>query len=84
MRLHRRSLTGLLLTMPFAARGVQSASAQGDEALAHYHQAKINWRQAEGKSLTIAMNKHPFTESLLPLLSEFKSLTSAGTRSTIR
>ena len=78
MRLHRRSFTGLLLATPFTARGVRGASAQDDEALAYYRQAKINWRQAEGKSLTIAMNKHPFTESLLPLLPEFKSLTGIG------
>jgi multiple sugar transport system substrate-binding protein len=79
MRLRRRSLTGLLLATPFTAGGVRSASAQdnqaGDQALSYFQEAKINWRQAEGKSLTIAMNKHPFTESLLPLLPEFKSLT---------
>jgi hypothetical protein len=48
MRLHRRSLTGLLLAMPFTAGGVRSASAQAnqasDQTLAYYHQAKINWR----------------------------------------
>ena len=75
MRLHRRSFASLLLTAPFAAAGVRSASAQNDDALSYYRQAKIDWRQAAGKSLTIGMNKHPFTESLLPLLPQFKSLT---------
>ena len=75
MRLHRRSLTGLLLSMPFAAAGARTAFAQTDEALSYYRQAKIDWRQAAGKSLTIGMNKHPFTESLLPLLPQFKALT---------
>jgi multiple sugar transport system substrate-binding protein len=75
MRMRRRSLTGLLLTTPFALGGIASASAQSDEALAYYRQAKINWRQAEGQSLTIGLNKHPFTESLLPLVPEFRRLT---------
>ncbi len=68
MRLRRRSLTGLLLSTPFALGGARTALAQNDDALSYYRQAKIDWRQAAGKSLTIAMNKHPFTESLLPLI----------------
>src|SRR5678815_4851138 len=75
MRLQRRRLTGLLLATPFAVGGASSASAQNDEALAYYRQAKINWGQAEGQSLTIGLNKHPFTESLLPLIPVFRSLT---------
>ena len=55
--------------------GQASREAQDDEALAYYRQAKINWRQAEGQSLTIGLNKHPFTESLLPLIPEFRQLT---------
>jgi hypothetical protein len=49
-----------------------TASAQGD-ALAYYREAKIDWQQAKGQSLTIGLNKHPFTESLLPLIPEFRS-----------
>src|ERR1700712_3850810 len=75
MRLQRRWLTGLLLAMLFVVAGGAGAAAQDDEALAYYRQAKINWRQAEGQSLTIGLNKHPFTESLLPLIPEFKRLT---------
>jgi multiple sugar transport system substrate-binding protein len=75
MRLRRRSLTGLLLSTPFALSGARTALAQNDDALSYYRQAKIDWRQAAGKSLTIAMNKHPFTESLLPLIPQFKDLT---------
>ena len=55
--------------------GYLDASAQDEQALAYYRQAKINWRQAEGQSLTIGLNKHPFTESLLPLIPEFRRLT---------
>ena len=43
--------------------------------LAYYRQAKINWRQFEGQKLTIGLNKHPYTESLLPLIPEFEALT---------
>src|SRR3954470_7011774 len=71
MDLRRRSLTGLLL----ATAGACAASAQTDAALAYYQQAKIDWRQAAGQSLTIGLNKHPFTESLLPLIPEFRRLT---------
>ncbi|HEY4253179.1 MAG TPA: extracellular solute-binding protein [Roseomonas sp.] len=67
----RRSLTGLLL----AAGVARGASAQDDAALAYYREARINWRQADGQSLTIGLNRHPFTESLLPLIPEFRRLT---------
>jgi multiple sugar transport system substrate-binding protein len=44
-------------------------------SLTYFRQAKINWRQAEGQKLTIGLNKHPYTESLLPLIGEFEALT---------
>jgi multiple sugar transport system substrate-binding protein len=75
MRLQRGWFIGLLLAALFMMAGVPSASAQDDEALAYFHTAKINWRQAEGQTLTIGLNKHPFTESLLPLIPEFRRLT---------
>ena len=73
MRLRRRQLAGLLLASPFTTAGL--ARAQDDESLAYYRQAKIDWQQAKGQSLTIGLNKHPFTESLLPLIPEFRKLT---------
>ena len=45
MRIQRRSFTSLLLATPFTMGGVLGASAQDDEALAYYRQAKINWRR---------------------------------------
>ena len=78
MRSQCRWLTGLLLTMLVTTGGIHSASAQDDEALAYYRQAKIDWRQAAGQSLTIGLNKHPFTESLLPLIPEFRRLTGVS------
>ena len=78
MRSQRRWLTGLLLTMLVTMGGIPGASAQDDEALAYYRQAKIDWRQAAGQSLTIGLNKHPFTKSLLPLIPEFRRLTGVS------
>ncbi len=75
MRLRRRSLNNMLLASPLAMAGISAASAQDDAALAYYREAKIDWRQAQGQSLTIGLNKHPFTESLLPLIPEFRRLT---------
>jgi len=75
MRLQRQWLAGLLLAMLWTMGGLPSASAQDDAALAYYRQAKIDWRQAAGQTLTIGLNKHPFTESLLPLIPEFRRLT---------
>ncbi len=73
MDLQRRCLTSLLLATPFSMGRVLRASAQNDDALAFYRQAKINWRQAEGQKLAIGPNKHPFTESLLPLIPQFRT-----------
>jgi len=70
----------LFLATPFLARAL-SASAQ-EEALAYYNQAKINWRQADGQSLTIGLNKHPFTESLLPLIPGVSESSRASMSST--
>ena len=75
MRTRRHWLCGALLAALFMTGGWLEAEAQDDQALAYYRQAKINWRQAEGQSLTIGLNKHPFTESLLPLIPEFRRLT---------
>lgn len=70
MRLNRRAFTSLSL----ALTGARTAAAQ-EEARAYFGRARINWRQAERQSLTIALNRHPFTESLLPLIPEFTELT---------
>jgi len=58
-----------------AGEAPPAAHAQDDASLAYFRQAKINWRQAEGQKLTIGLNKHPFTESLLPLIPQFERLS---------
>ncbi len=62
-------LAGMMLVL--TAEGVYA----GESSLAYFQQAKINWRQFEGQRLTIGLNKHPYTESLLPLIPEFEALT---------
>ena len=37
--------------------------------------ADVNWTARKGETLTIGLNKHPFTESLRPLIPEFEALT---------
>lgn len=71
----RRWLAGLLPAFLFSTAIGSQAVAQSGESLAYFRQAKIDWRQAAGQSLTIGLNKHPFTESLLPLIPEFRALT---------
>ena len=85
MRTHRRWLNAALFASMLLAPGVpgawvqgalaQGTTAQDEAALTYFRQAKIDWRQAAGQSLTIGLNKHPFTESLLPLIPEFRRLT---------
>jgi hypothetical protein len=63
-----RWLVGLLGLVLWVGDAPPVARAPDDALLAYFRQAKINWRQAEGQKLTIGLNKHPFTESLLPLI----------------
>jgi len=51
------------------------AFAQEEDLLSYCQKAKINWRAYEGTQLTIGLNKHPFTESLRPLIPVFEELT---------
>lgn len=50
-------------------------SQAADDDMDWFKQAKVDWQQFKGTTLTIAMNKHPFTESLLPLIPQFEALT---------
>jgi len=77
MRNYSRWLAGIAIVF-FAGMVVASTLVEvyaGEAALAYFRQAKINWRAYEGQKLTIGLNKHPYTESLLPLIPEFEALT---------
>lgn len=73
--MRRRDFSRLGLAAPFALAASRAAVAQDADAEAYFAKAKIDWKQAAGQSLTIGLNKHSFTESLLPLIPQFKKLT---------
>ncbi len=54
-----------------------------EEFLSYYQQANINWKAYEGTHLAIGLNKHPFTNSLRPLLQIFEQLTGIRVTYTI-
>jgi multiple sugar transport system substrate-binding protein len=77
MRKHSRWLvtTGVCFAAATVLAVMAGGAYAGESSLAYFQQAKINWRQFEGQKLTIGLNKHPYTESLLPLIPEFEALT---------
>jgi multiple sugar transport system substrate-binding protein len=58
---------------------VGSARAQ-DAVLAPYRSARINWRQAEGESISVAVIPASYFENLLALLPQFEALTGVKVR----
>jgi len=67
---------GATLLLGLAVLGCPAETTAGESSsLAYFKQAKINWRAYEGQRLTIGLNKHPFTESLLPQIADFENLT---------
>ncbi|HEV8502575.1 MAG TPA: extracellular solute-binding protein, partial [Casimicrobiaceae bacterium] len=55
------------------------AFAQGDD-LAPYKSAKINWRQAEGESITVAVIPASYFDNLIGLAPQFEALTGIKLR----
>ena len=67
-----------------AALGAASALpsfawAQGDD-LAPYRSAKVNWRQAEGQEITVAVIPASYFENLITLQPQFEALTGVKLR----
>jgi len=56
-----------------------SAFAQGDD-LAPYRAAKVNWRQAEGQEITIAVIPASYFDNLITLQPQFEALTGVKLR----
>ena len=57
----------------------QRALAQGDD-LAPYRAAKINWRQAEGEEITVAVIPASYFDNLISLQPQFEALTGIKLR----
>lgn len=77
----RRVLQGLaasaaILPVPFLNRG---ARAQGAD-LAPYTAAKVDWRQAEGQNITVAVIPAAYFENLISLAPQFQELTGINVR----
>jgi multiple sugar transport system substrate-binding protein len=58
---------------------VGSALAQGDD-LAPYRAAKLNWRQAEGQEITVAVIPASYFDNLISLQPQFEALTGVKLR----
>src|SRR3569832_2704584 len=56
------------------------ASAYAQDDLAPYRSAKINWKQAEGESISVAVIPASYFDSLLSLLPQFAALTGVKVR----
>ena len=65
---------GLGIAGVLAPQFAASAFAQADD-LAPYTAAKINWRQAEGEQITIAVIPASYFENLISLQPQFEALT---------
>lgn len=63
------------LAMPFVSR----ARAQGAD-LGPYQAAKIDWRQAEGESITVAVIPAAYFENLIAIVPQFQELTGINVR----
>ena len=78
MRVHGRSFlwVGLLALMTWSLLTPLGQALAGEVAgLDYFKQAKINWRAYEGQKVSLCLDKHPYTESLLPMLPQFEALT---------
>ncbi len=60
-------------------RMLTSAHAQGDD-LAPYKAAKINWRQVEGESISVAVIPASYFDNLGTLIPQFEALTGIQVR----
>lgn len=67
---------GMLAATP---QWVASAFAQGDD-LAPYRSAKVNWKQVEGESISVAVIPASYFDNLLSLLPQFEALTGVKVR----
>ena len=79
----RRRFLGLASALGAAGLGGSWASqalAQAPADLSPYQKAKINWRQAEGESISVAVIPASYFENLLGLLPQFEALTGVKVR----
>ncbi len=77
----RRRFMGQAAAIGATGLGAWSAAqAQGAADLAPYRNAKINWRQAENESISVAVIPASYFDNLLGLLPQFEALTGIKVR----
>jgi multiple sugar transport system substrate-binding protein len=80
----RRTFIGQAAALGAVGLGAGSwmgeALAQGGADLAPYQKAKINWRQVEGESISVAVIPASYFDNLLGLLPQFEALTGIKVR----
>src|SRR3954464_8737476 len=76
----RRRALKLAASLGLAAALPQLLYAQQDD-LAPYRSAKINWKQVEGESISVAVIPASYFDNLLALLPQFEALTGIKVRS---
>ena len=74
--LKQAASVGMLAAAP---HWLSSAQAQGDD-LAPYRGAKINWKQVEGESISVAVIPASYFDNLGALLPQFEALTGVKVR----
>lgn len=74
--LERAAATAAVVAAPAA---IPSARAQADD-LAPYRAAKVNWRQAEGEQITVAVIPASYFDILISLQPQFEALTGVRVR----
>jgi ABC-type glycerol-3-phosphate transport system substrate-binding protein len=82
-RPHRRDVlrygTGLAAAGVLGGNLMSPARAQADD-LAPYQSAKVNWRQAEGEQITVAVIPASYFKNLISLQPQFEGLTGIKLR----
>jgi len=71
---------GSATMLPLRAAWAQQQAPTGADDLGPYKQAKINWRQAEGESITVAVIPASYFDNLVDLIPQFEALTGVKVR----
>lgn len=74
-----KTSTAAAALIGFGSAGPRGASAQ-DADLAPYKSAKIDWQQASGESITVAVIPASYFDNLISISSQFKALTGIDVR----
>ncbi|HYI06310.1 MAG TPA: hypothetical protein VD858_15565, partial [Reyranella sp.] len=75
--LRRAGAAGLAATV---APGLFNAASAQTADLAPYQSAKVNWKQAEGEQITVAVIPASYFENLISLQPQFEALTGIKLR----